>query len=120
MRNVSVRVDQGVATIAGVCNDIACKLNCENLARRVEGVQSVVNNLSIALVPVQASIFYQPDELLTLGVTDAVKDLDSVEASVNNGIITLNGPIAKRKLPQLIKKLNSLTPVKIENNLTIR
>jgi hyperosmotically inducible periplasmic protein len=120
MQNVSVIVQQGVATISGICNDTACKSNCENLARHVDGVKSVINKLTIAPVPIQASIIYQPDEMLSLGVTDAVKHLDSVDARVNNGIIVLNGPIKKRELPKLMEKLHSLTPVKIENNLTIR
>jgi hyperosmotically inducible periplasmic protein len=120
MRNVSVGVHEGVAIIAGICNDSACMANCENLARRSKGVRSVVSRLSMAKKPVLASIIYRPDDSLALAVSKEVKKYKTIEAEVKNGVITLNGQIRKRELRRLMKKLNALNPVNISNNLAVR
>lgn len=120
MSNVSAQVHDGVAIIAGVCNDSLCVANCENLARHVKGVKSVVSHLSKAAIPLQASIIYKPDDSLSASVSDVVKHFKSIQAEVNNGVISLDGEIKKIQLPKLMAKLNSLNPVMIDNNLAVK
>ena len=60
------------------------------------------------------------DEQLRNGVNDATKDFPGVNATVNNGEITLSGEITRDRLPTLMQALNSLQPKKINNNLTIK
>ena len=114
---MTVSVNDGVATISGECKDENCKAKCEELAKSVKGVKSVVNNCAVvAAMPVQVSA----DDALTTGVMDATKDHPTVKASVNNGVITLTGEIKRDQLAKLMMTLNTLKPKKIENQLTIK
>lgn len=115
---MTVNVTDGVVTIAGECKDDACRAKCEDLAKSVKGVKSVVNNCVVAKItaPVQVST----DDALTTGVMDATKDHPTVKASVNNGVVTLTGEIKRDQLQKLMQTLNTLNPAKIENKLTIK
>ncbi len=114
---MTVSVNDGAVTISGTCNDDACRAKCEEMAKSVKGVKSVVNNCVVATsMPVQAST----DDALTTGVRDATKDHPTVQASVNNGVVTLTGEIKRDQLQKLMQTLNTLKPVKIENKLTIK
>jgi hypothetical protein len=60
------------------------------------------------------------DDAITTGVRDATKDYPGVNATVTYGEITLTGTIERSKLPDLMQRLNSLRPKKINNQLTIK
>lgn len=115
---LTVSVTDGVVSLSGQCKDEACKAKCEELAKSAKGVKSVVNNAVVATTsaPVQTST----DDALTTGVKDATKDHPTVQASVNNGVVTLTGEIKRDQLQKLMQTLNTLNPVKIENKLTIK
>jgi osmotically-inducible protein OsmY len=51
---------------------------------------------------------------------DATKDFPSVQATVNNGEVTLTGTISRDNLPRLMQSVQALNPKKVNNNLTIK
>ena len=51
---------------------------------------------------------------------DALKDHKTVTATVQNGIITLEGEIKEKDLTTLMQKINALSPEQIVNNLTVK
>ena len=118
MSGMTVDVTDGVATISGTCSDQDCKNKCEETAKSVKGVKSVVNNCVIA--PPPAPVTVNTDDALTKSVADAVKDHPTVKASVNDGVITLTGEIKRDQLSKLMMTLNTLKPKKIDNQLTIK
>ena len=124
MGNVTVDVKDGIATINGVCKDDVSKADCEKIAADEKGVKSVVNNLTIAsaapTAATTAPVTIAADDPLTKSVTDATKDYPSVNAAVNNGVITLTGEIKKASLPKLMMALNGLHPKKVDNKLTVK
>jgi osmotically-inducible protein OsmY len=65
--------------------------------------------------PVQIS----SDDSLSSGVRDATKDFPGVNATVNNGEVTLTGNIKRDRLPTLMQSVQSLHPRKVNNNLTV-
>jgi hypothetical protein len=67
-----------------------------------------------------APVTVSGDDELRRGVTDATKDFPGVQATVNNGEVTLTGSIKRDRVPTLMQSLNSLQPRKINNNLTIQ
>lgn len=113
---LAVSVNDGVVTLTGECKDEKCKADCEEAAKSVKGVKSVVNNAVVAAAPVQVST----DNALITGVQDATKDHPTVTATVNDGVVTLTGEIKRDQLPKLMQTLNTLNPKKVENQLTIK
>lgn len=115
-------VADGVATLTGEVRDDAAKAEAETSAKDVKGVKLVVNNLTVTPPPPPPppAVTVNPDSTLTQGVTDATKDYPTVNASVNNGEITLTGSIKRADLQKLMQTLNTLNPSKINNQLTIK
>lgn len=113
-------VQKGVVTITGECKDEASKAIVGNTVKAIKGVTSVVNNTTITPPPAPAPVEIAADDPLSAGVTDAIKDYPGVQATVQDGVITLTGEIKKADLSKLMMSLNSLKPKKISNQLTIK
>ena len=111
---VSATAKDGVVTLSGQCNDDNCKTNAENAVKDIDGVKSVVNNITV--VPVAIA----PDNTLNSGVERISARYPGVTADVTDGTITLRGQIKRDSLQQLMMDLNALSPKKIENQLVIK
>jgi osmotically-inducible protein OsmY len=66
-----------------------------------------------------------PPDTTTVTITeaqlkDATKDFPDVQATVNNGEVTLTGTISRDNLPRLMQSIQALNPKKVNNNLTIK
>ncbi len=121
MPGISVTVKDGVATFTGECKDDASKDSVANAAKDVKGVQSVVNDCTVAPPPPPpVAVDTTATDALTRGVTDATKDFPGVKATVADDVVTLTGNIKRSDLGRLMMSLNSLKPKKIENKLTIK
>jgi hypothetical protein len=60
------------------------------------------------------------DADLRKGVQDATKDYPGVNATVDNGEVTLTGTIKRERLTNLMQSIQSLHPKKVNNNLTVQ
>jgi osmotically-inducible protein OsmY len=118
---VMVMVDKGVATLSGEVADETARTTAETKAKAVKGVETVQNNTTTAPVPqATAPVEITADDPLASGVRDATKDFPGVNATVNDGVITLTGEISKASNQKLMMALNTLKPKKIDNKLTIK
>jgi hypothetical protein len=66
-----------------------------------------------------APVVVNADDELRNGVKDATKDFPGVEATVNDGVITLSGTADRSRLPALMQSLNALRPKQVVNNLKL-
>ena len=110
-------VKDGVVTLTGQVKDDAAKAAAEAAARGINGVKSVVNNLTVTPPP---AVQITADDPLKVSVESTVKNYPGVNATVQDGVITLTGEIKRTDLQQLMAALNSLKPKKVENKLTIK
>jgi len=117
--NVTATVNEGVVTLTGECADDNCKSSAEAAAKSVSGVKEVVNNITVAS-DMQAPVTISPDNTLRDSVNETLKSYIGVTATVNDGVVTLNGTIKKDDLQPLMMKLNSFRPQKIENKLVVK
>jgi len=117
LSGVQVTVLNRVATLTGVVQDESIKTYAENHVAEVANIESVVNQLEV--VP-PAPDFSLIDSALNAGLQDALKDHKTVTATVQNGVITLEGEIRERDLPTLIQKINALQPEQVVNNITVK
>ena len=60
------------------------------------------------------------DNSLNSGIQDALKDYNTVTATVQNGVVTLEGEINESDLPTLMEKINALQAEEIVNNITVK
>lgn len=117
LTGVTVTVLNKVATLTGTVSDESTKAYAENVVTGVQNVKSVVNQLEV--VP-PAPDYSALDAAINAALPDALKDHDTVTATVQDGIITLNGEIKEKDLQVLMEKVNALNPVQVVNNLTVK
>ena len=117
LTGVQVSVQNRVATLTGVVQDDAIKTYAENQIAEVNHVTTVINQLQV--VP-PAPDYTALDNSLNLGIQDALKDHNTVTATVQNGVVTLEGEINERDLPALMEKINALQAEEIVNNITVK
>lgn len=117
LTGVTVTVLNKVATLTGTVSDEPAKAYAENVVTGVQNVKSVVNQLEV--VP-PAPDYSALDAAINAALPDALKDHDTVTATVQDGIITLNGEIKEKDLQVLMEKVNALNPVQVVNNLTVK
>jgi hyperosmotically inducible periplasmic protein len=121
MSGVSAFVKDGVVTLTGECNDEMSKSAAESSIKNIKGVKQVINNCTVAAAqPAPAPVVIAEDDPLTKGVKDATKDYPGVNATVQDGVITLTGDIKKADLQKLMMTLHTLKPKKIDNKLTVK
>jgi hyperosmotically inducible periplasmic protein len=108
MANTTVDVKDGVVTIGGECKDDACKAHCEETAKAVKGVKSVVNNCSVPVVvvpPPPASLETTLDAAKMQQVKDGLKDIPGVTVEFVGDKAVLKGAVTdanRVKIMQII------------------
>ncbi|HUR66735.1 MAG TPA: BON domain-containing protein [Chitinophagaceae bacterium] len=108
--SLMVDVRDGVATISGEARDAAAKASASVIAGKVKGVKSVQNNVTIAQAPVAITA----DDPLSAGVRDATKDFPGVNATVNDGVISVSGELTAANWKRLKMTLDGLKPKKVD------
>jgi osmotically-inducible protein OsmY len=115
---IRVATASAVVTLTGEVSSAANKARAEELAKGVEGVKSVVNNLTVKVpVPVIAA----DDPLKTQVMANLAKyGITGVTVTVANSEVTLTGDIPRAKLQDAMKAANEAHPKKVNNKLTIK
>ncbi|SFT06522.1 Osmotically-inducible protein OsmY, contains BON domain [Porphyromonadaceae bacterium NLAE-zl-C104] len=117
LAGITVTVQNKVATLTGTVSDDSAKSYAESVVAGVKNVTSVVNQVEV--IP-PASDHSALDAAINAALPDALKDHATVTATVQDGVITLNGEIKESDLQVLMEKLNALNPVQVVNNLTVK
>lgn len=113
---VTVAVKDGVATLTGEVEDITVKNKAEASAK-VEGVTSVVNNLT--LKPVAVATPAADDTALKGKIEENLRKAECAGATVEvkDGVATLGGSVADAKFAECVKIAQESGAVKLENKL---
>ena len=117
LTGIQVTVQNRVATLTGVVQDEAVKTYAENQVQGVRNVQTVINQLQVAP---QAPDYSVLDNTLNTSVQEVIKDYENVTANVQNGVITLEGEINEKDLPNLMERINELNSENVVNNITVK
>lgn len=91
---IGVAVKHGVVTLAGTVESFADKLEAERIAKRVEGVRAVANELEVRL----ASNLRRTDADIAAAALDALRwrpkiPADRLQVTVSDGWLTLEGDV---------------------------
>lgn len=117
MASTTVDVKDGVVTIGGECKDEACKAHCEETAKAVKGVKSVVNNCTVATPPpppAPASLTTVLDEATQQKVKDGLKDIPGVTVEFVGDKAVLKGQVTaanRMKIMQMLASAKVLSDV---------
>ena len=118
---VTAEVKDGVATLSGEFADDATKVAVEQAAQKVDGIKSVVNNITVATIPAPAPVVINPDEALIASSMAVLREYPGTNAEVKDGVIMLSGEIKKADWMKLRPALDALRPKKVDNSkLTIK
>jgi osmotically-inducible protein OsmY len=117
---ITASTKDGVVTLSGICPDEACKSSNETSAKNVKGVKSVVNNIIVNAPPPAPTVEITPADSLKTSVDALLKSYKTVQATVDNGVVTLTGEIKRSQLTTLMQSVNELKPKKVENKLVIK
>lgn len=114
---VTVTTTEGVVTLTGAVDSDAIKSKVEQDAKSVEGVKSVVNNLTV-----KPRITFSEDSTIknTVMANLASKKITGVTVEVANGEVTLKGTIERAKLQDAMIAANDAKPKKVNNQMTIK
>lgn len=91
---IGVSVESGIVTLAGHVGSLAEKETAERIARSVDGVRAIANDLQVVVAPQ----FRRDDTALAAAATEVLAThplvpRDRIEISVNNGWLTLGGEL---------------------------
>ena len=121
---INVETKDGVVTLTGTANSDADKSKAEQIAKAVNGVKSVVNNLTVKPPPMTNATPppVSEDTKLKADVTAALTKygITSVTVTVANGEVTLSGDIPRAKLQDAMKAANESHPKKVINKMNIK
>jgi hyperosmotically inducible protein len=118
---VEVNVKEADVTLSGTVQDDAAKNAAETAAKSVKDVKGVTNAISVTPPPPPpATVEISDDSELVKGVNTLVKNYKSVNATVNNGVVTLTGNIKRDELPKLMQAVMALRPKNVDNKLTVK
>lgn len=111
VKDATVEVKDGVATLSGECVDGMCKAACEKAAAEVKGVKSVVNNFTIPAPPppppAPASLTTVLDEATQQKVKDGLKDIKGVTVEFAGEKAVLTGEVSKADRMKIMQMLAS-------------
>lgn len=116
---ITVSTANGVVTLSGTVKSDADKSRAEQIARGVEGVKQVTNNLTAR--PAPTPIIAQDDPLKTAVAANLARyGITGITVTVLNGEVTLTGDIPRAKLQDAMKAANEAHPKKVNNKLNIK
>ena len=111
--SVTVEVNNGVVTLSGTVPSATDRDAIQNSTKAAdtEHIKSIVNNIVVETPQVEINA---NDIDLSAKVVDATKDFPTVQATVKDGVITVNGSLEKSRIQVLKQSLDALSPKKVD------
>lgn len=122
--SINVDTKQGVVTLSGTVESDAAKTKAESIAKGVEGVKSVTNNLTVqpraASTPAADANDTAIRNAVTANLTKA--GVTTVTVDVKDGVVTLKGDVPRASLQKAMQAANEATPrpARVENQMTVK
>lgn len=123
LSSIAVTAKDGVVTLTGTVNSEADKSSAEQIAKGVDGVKSVTNELTVKAPVINATPPpVSEDSKLKSDVSAALTKygITGVTVAVSNGEVTLTGDIPRAKLQDAMKAAQESHPKKVVNKLNIK
>jgi osmotically-inducible protein OsmY len=120
---ITVGVNKGVVTIGGFVQTLNQKWIAEDIVKRVEGVNAIVDDIEVRLPGIDKRPHPEilADLLTALGL-EFGDDVDDIKVSVQNGAVTLDGQVGKKSQRQRASEIAARVRgvVAVSNELEVR
>jgi osmotically-inducible protein OsmY len=122
---INVDTKDGAVTLTGEVDNDAAKAKAETIAKGVEGVKSVKNNITVkpaapAMPPPAAS----NDAAIKKAVEDKLvaAKITGVTVTVNGGVATLTGTLPRDQMQKAVMAANEASPkpTSVTNQITVK
>jgi osmotically-inducible protein OsmY len=120
---ITADVKNGVVTLSGEVSDEVAKSAAAEALRGMKGVKSVRDSITIkTTLPPPPLAPVNPDVILkkALDSTYAANGFNTVNVTVADGEVTLDGTAKRRQLRKVIQLAQQATTKKVVNNLQIK
>ena len=120
---ITVTAKDGVVTLGGTVGSDTEKSKAEQIAKSVEHVKSVTNNLTVKPPVINAAPPpVSPDAKLKSDVMASLTKygITGITVETANGEVTLTGDIPRAKLQDAMKAANESHPKKVNNKMNIK
>jgi len=109
---IEVAVKEGVVTLTGTVDNDAAKAAAETVAKGVDGVKSVTNNITVKPPAPPPPAESGNDAAIKKAVMDNLSkaSLTGVTVEVANGVVTLKGSVAKGSKIKAVQAANDAKP----------
>lgn len=123
--SINVDTKDGVVTLSGTVDSATEKSQAETIAKGVEGVKSVTNNLTVKpAAPVTTSAPSASDTAIENAIMANLTKagVSGVEVDVMNGEATLKGSVTRDQMMKAVQAANEASPKpsKVNNQLTAK
>ncbi|MES2372110.1 MAG: BON domain-containing protein [Bacteroidota bacterium] len=114
---ITTDVKDGVVTLTGQVKDETTRTAAEDAAKKVSGVKSVVNNITVVAPTPEPVVTLSTDATLQNAVNDLIKEYPDVTGKVTDGEIVINGEITKAGWAKLKPALEALNPRRLNSEI---
>lgn len=115
---VSASVASGTVTLTGQVKDEATRIAAEDAAKKVSGVKTVVNTITVITLPAPEPVVnLSGDDALQNAVNELIKEYPDVTGKVTDGEIVINGEITKAGWAKLKPALEALNPRRLNSEI---
>ena len=118
---VNVTTNEGVVTLTGTVNSAAEKTQAETIAKGVEGVKSVTNNLTVQAPVATAPAASNNDAAIKSAVEANLTkaSITGVTVRVADGVVYLTGKVPAASFQKAVQAANEAkpTPTRVQNDL---
>jgi osmotically-inducible protein OsmY len=120
---INVDTKDGAVTLTGEVGEAAAKAKAETIAKGVEGVKSVTNNITVKPpAPVAPPPAAGNDAAIKKAVEDklAAAKITGVTVAVDGGVVTLSGTVPKGSMVKAVQAANEANPKpsSVKNQIT--
>lgn len=121
--NVTATANDGVITLSGTLNTEAERSSAESVARSVNNVKSVINNISVNQPTPNPQVNQVNMDSTMKSAIDSrlsASGFNNVRVDVMDGEVILNGELNRADLQHVMQIANEQNPRRVTNNLTLR
>jgi len=122
--SITSSVNDGIVTLTGMVDSQQERMSVENIARSVNDVRSVVNNITVrenTMMPAPSASANQDAAMMSTITSKLNRDgYHDVRVDVTNGEVILSGELNRNDLNKVMQIANESNPARVTNRINLK